>query len=104
MLAKNNLETAEMSQYVGGLQSKLSHMISKGQAGELAKARSLNDVTSDYSARFLALEHESAQAWQASLHAHNIITDVRGNVLRIGLGLYHDEDDIERLCRIAVTL
>lgn len=104
MLAEHGLDTAKMSHHVGGLQSKLANMIASGQAGEFARARQLNDITSGYSARFMALEHEEAQAWKSALHAQNIITDVRGNVLRIGLGLYHDESDIERLCRIVSKL
>jgi hypothetical protein len=28
------------------------------------------------------------------LLAHNVVTDVRGDRLRFGFGLYHDDDDI----------
>ena len=101
MLSEQGLDAKKMSEYVGKLQSRLESMISSGKAGVFGKARQLNDVTAAFSARFLAIEHEEAQAWKAALHAQNIITDVRGNVLRIGLGLYHDQADIERLCRVA---
>ena len=104
MLSEQSLNTKKMSEYVGSLQSRLASIISSGKAGVLGKARQLNDVTADYSARFLALQHEEAQAWKAALHAQNIITDVRGNVLRIGLGLYHDQADIERFCQAAVDI
>ena len=33
--------------------------------------------------------------WYEALMARNCITDVRGDVLRIGLALYHDDDDID---------
>jgi selenocysteine lyase/cysteine desulfurase len=33
--------------------------------------------------------------------AANIITDARDDVLRIGLGLYHDEADIPAFCAAA---
>jgi selenocysteine lyase/cysteine desulfurase len=52
-------------------------------------------------ARFLALRHHKAAEWQAGLLARDCITDVRGDVLRIGLGLYHDEDDLERFAELA---
>jgi selenocysteine lyase/cysteine desulfurase len=39
--------------------------------------------------------------WKAALMANNIITDARDDVLRIGLGLYHDEEDIPALCAAA---
>lgn len=104
MLTEQSLDTAKISDYVGGLQNQLAAAIQNGEAGTLIEARLVNDVTAKDSARFLALEHDKAQVWKAELHAQNIITDVRGNVLRIGLGLYHDEDDIERLCRVAQNL
>jgi len=104
MLTEQGLDTERISQFVGGLQSQLASSIRKGEAGLLGKARLLNNISAEHSARFLALEHENAQSWKAELHAQNIITDVRGDVLRIGLGLYHDAEDIVRLCEASKTL
>ena len=104
MLTEQGLDTERMSQFVGGLQSQLASFIRKGKAGVLGTARLLNNISAEHSARFLALDHENAQSWKAELHAQNIITDVRGDVLRIGLGLYHDAEDIKRLCEAAKTL
>ncbi|MEP3889942.1 MAG: aminotransferase class V-fold PLP-dependent enzyme [Hellea sp.] len=104
MLGREGLAVTAVSDHVGGLQTQLAAAIKNGDAGQLSSARQLNDVTVNRSARFLALEHEKAQAWKAALHEHNIITDVRGNVLRIGLGLYHDAADIQRLCDVAAGL
>lgn len=104
MLGEEGLDVSVMSHYVGGLQTQLASAIKNGEAGPLSFARCLNNISADYSARFLALEHEEAQNWKAALHRHNIITDVRGNVLRIGLGLYHDAADIQRLCHVAANL
>jgi selenocysteine lyase/cysteine desulfurase len=42
--------------------------------------------------------------WYDDLKAKNCITDVRGDVLRIGLGLYHDEDDIAAFAGLARSL
>jgi selenocysteine lyase/cysteine desulfurase len=36
--------------------------------------------------------------------ARNCITDVRGDVLRIGFGLYHDEEDVEAFAALAKAL
>jgi selenocysteine lyase/cysteine desulfurase len=49
-------------------------------------------------ARYIALRDARATAWKAKLMEHDVITDARGDVLRIGLGLYHDEADIDALC------
>jgi selenocysteine lyase/cysteine desulfurase len=48
-------------------------------------------------ARFLALRSPKAAAWKAALEDRDIITDVRGDVLRIGFGLYQDRRDADRL-------
>ncbi len=51
-------------------------------------------------ARFLAFQGDQAGPLQAALDARGIITDVRGDVLRIGFALYHDADDVARLLAI----
>ena len=38
------------------------------------------------------------------LEAHGVITDYRGDIFRIGFGLYHDKDDIERLIGILTKI
>ena len=42
---------------------------------------------------------EAGDIYQALL-ARNVITDYRGDRLRFGFGLYHDEDDVDRLVRV----
>ena len=51
-------------------------------------------------ARFLAFRSPHAQRWYAALKAQNCITDVRGDVLRIGFGIYQDEGDVDRLVQL----
>ena len=45
-----------------------------------------------------------AQRWSAELAAKDCVTDVRGDVLRIGLGLYHDAEDIGAFAALAAGL
>jgi kynureninase len=52
--------------------------------------------------RFLAFRTESAAAITAHLAAKNIIVDHRGDRLRIGFGIYHDEEDARRLARAMI--
>ena len=40
-----------------------------------------------------------AQRWCSELMARDCVTDVRGDVLRIGFGLYQDEEDVDALSR-----
>ena len=52
----------------------------------------------------LAFRTPEAQRWAAELKARNCITDVRGDVLRVGLALYHDEEDIDAFATLATEL
>ena len=97
MLGENGLTTARISHYVRGLQEQLL----AGLAGTvLGDAELLNPVDGAPHARFLAFRSPDAQRWYGALQAKNCITDVRGDVLRIGFGLYQDESDVERLIAI----
>jgi selenocysteine lyase/cysteine desulfurase len=55
-------------------------------------------------ARFLALQSRDAQRWCGELKAAGCVTDVRGDVLRIGLGLYHDASDVDAFVALARSL
>jgi len=99
MLADEGLTTARVSDHVAALQAELLSCIEVGEAGRVSEAQLLNPlVPGRPHARFLALRHRRAQAWKAALMEQGIVTDVRDDVLRIGLGLYHDGGDIEGLC------
>ena len=97
MLAENGLTTARISDHVAGLQHRLLDRI---DATALAEAELLNPPDGRPHARFLAFRSSEAQRWYAELKARNCITDVRGDVLRIGFGIYQDEGDAERLVRL----
>jgi selenocysteine lyase/cysteine desulfurase len=97
MLAENGLTTALISAHVASLQEKLLGAIVDTP---LAEAELLNPLDDAPHARFLAFRSTSAQRWYAELKAQNCITDVRGEVLRIGFGIYLDDEDVERLVRL----
>jgi selenocysteine lyase/cysteine desulfurase len=91
MLAREGLTTAAINAHVAPLRAQLLD-------GFPLQAERINPAAADApQARFLALRSPRAAAWQAALAAEDIITDVRGDVLRIGLGLYQDARDVERL-------
>jgi len=99
MLEENGLCTARISAHCAQLMEQLLGGL-EGTA--LAGAELLNPIDGRPHARFLAFRGGAAQSWYTQLKAMNVITDVRGDVLRIGFGLYQDEDDVERLL-IALT-
>jgi selenocysteine lyase/cysteine desulfurase len=94
ILTENGLSTARISNYVVGLQEQLIAQIG---SSALSEAELLNPLQGQPHARFLAFRHPDAQRWCAELKARNCITDVRGDVIRIGFGIYQDDDDVERL-------
>jgi len=101
MLADNGLTTARISKHVAGLQRLLLDSIGETPLGD---AELLNPLDGPPHARFLAFRSPDAQRWYADLMARNCITDVRGDVLRIGFGIYQDESDLERLIALLAQL
>jgi selenocysteine lyase/cysteine desulfurase len=101
MLADNGLTTARISEHVEALQRLLLDSIGKTPLGG---AELLNPLDGQPHARFLAFRSPDAQRWYAELKARNCITDVRGDVLRIGFGIYQDESDVERLIVLLAQL
>ncbi len=97
MLAREGLTTAAISAHVDGLRARLLAGLGGTPLGE---AEHINADTRP-TARFVALRSSKAAAWQAALLAREAIVDVRGDVLRIGLGLYHDARDVDRFIEIA---
>ncbi|VXC59116.1 class V aminotransferase [Sphingomonas sp. AX6] len=100
MLAREELTTAVTSTHVDDLRTRLVAGLADTP---LARAKHVNAATHPV-ARFIALRSPDAATWQAQLAVENVTVDVRGDVLRIGLGLYHDARDIDRFVEIASNL
>ena len=98
MLAREELDTQAISARLAALRDALCTAIASGDAGALVDAELLRPNATGPQARFISLRHPNATHWKAKLFEHDIITDARDDVLRIGLGLYHDQADIEALC------
>ena len=101
MLSENELDTARISAWVAQLQEQL---LAACRETALGQAELLNPLDGTPHARFLAFRSPHAQRWNEALKARNCITDVRDRVLRIGLGIYHDEEDIDRFAALGAEL
>jgi selenocysteine lyase/cysteine desulfurase len=97
MLAAEGLNTDVIAARTLVLRDKLEAAIGSGAAGVLSDAEILRPNADGPKPRYLALRHPHAAAWASELLRRDVIVDARGDVLRIGLGLYHDEDDIDAL-------
>ncbi len=101
MLGAEGLTTAAISAHVALLQRQLLDAIA-GTA--LGQADLLNPIAAGPHARFLAFRSPKAAAWKDRLEERGCVTDVRGDVLRVGLALYHDEADVQALAALADRL
>jgi selenocysteine lyase/cysteine desulfurase len=97
MLAENGLTTDRISAHVAALQRQLLDGVAAAALGE---AELLNPLDGGPHARFLAFRSPHAQRWYEALKARNCISDVRGDVLRLGFGIYQDAEDVSRLVRL----
>lgn len=94
MLDSEGLTTAIISGHVAALQAQFL------KDDPLPGFKLLNPINAQPHARFLAFRGETALALHDELADQNIVTDVRGDVLRIGFALYHDREDVARLVKI----
>jgi len=101
MLKENGITTARVAARIANLQTQMLEAI---RDTALGAADLLNPVDGGPHARFLAFRTPDAQRWCAELDAKGCITDVRGDVLRIGFGLYHDEEDVDTFAALAKEL
>jgi selenocysteine lyase/cysteine desulfurase len=97
MLEENGLTTARVSAHTAALQERLLASVGNTLLGQ---AELLNPLDGRPHARFLAFRSHGAQGWYEQLKVRNCITDVRGDVLRIGFGIYQDEADVDRLVEL----
>ena len=101
MLNENGIATGRVAARLSNLQQQMLEAISGTVLGE---AELLNPLGGGRHARFLAFRDARAQHWCSELMAKQCVTDVRGDVLRVGFGLYHDEEDVERFAALAAQL
>lgn len=53
---------------------------------------------------FLTFKTEEAEHYYRALHDRQVVTDYRGDRLRIGFGIYHSERDVDRLLEVIDSL
>lgn len=90
MLRTEGLDTAAISAHCDRLKA---HFLASDPLPGLT-------LLSQHSARFLALQGAEAPALHTMLDQRGVVTDLRGDVLRIGFGLYQDEADVDALLAI----
>ena len=85
---------AEAHARAGAMQALFVAAMDRANITGLTSAALIVPDGSPNRGNFLAYRSDFAAAQQKRLEAAGIVTDVRGDVLRIGFGLYHDPDDV----------
>jgi selenocysteine lyase/cysteine desulfurase len=93
MLAAEAITTAVANAHVAALRQAL---LTELATTPFADAKLINPPGQGPQARFLAFRSPHAAAWAEALLARDVIVDVRGDILRVGVGLYQDLEDIAR--------
>jgi len=94
MLAAEGITIAVANAHLAALREAL---LAELAATPLAAAKLVNPPGPGPQARFLAFHSPHAAAWAEALLARDVIVDLRGDILRVGFGLYQDLEDIARL-------
>lgn len=92
MLAAQNIDVPIIHDHILQLQDDFLKAANTEALGTL-----ITPVNTKQRGHFLTFETEKAHGIHTGLLEHNVITDVRGNRLRFGFGLYHDIADIKAL-------
>jgi len=96
-LESEGLGPGEIHQHVKGLQSLFLDSV-EPLPGRLIPSHGLDR------GNFLTFESGLAGKHYRQLHDQGVVTDYRGDRLRIGFGIYHNEDDVRRLAEIVTSL
>ena len=96
MLSAEGLSIADLHAHSTELQNRFLAHVERGDAGALE----LSNLVPGQGTRrgnFLTFRRADAQSLFERYKAARIITDVRGDRLRFGFGLYHRAEDVDRL-------
>jgi kynureninase len=96
-LATEAIDAALIHAHAVALQAQFMAAMASQGVGPFAAERLVVPLSEAARGNFLAFEHPEAAQWYRRLHAAGIVTDVRGSRLRLGFGLYHTSNDVERL-------
>ncbi|MEA1902278.1 MAG: aminotransferase class V-fold PLP-dependent enzyme [Actinomycetota bacterium] len=91
-LEEEGIDTATISSHVASLQDRF--LATGVEPGELVPPRDLGR------GNFLTFRTPDASTADEALRDRRVITDHRGDRLRIGFGIYQDESDVDRLSAV----
>ncbi|MDJ1159714.1 aminotransferase [Chelatococcus sp. SYSU_G07232] len=97
LLAVEGLDGAIIHAHAVALQERFMAAVSGLPGGPFTPERLVVPMSEAARGNFLTFALPDAEGWYRRLHAAGIVTDVRGDRLRLGFGLYHAAEDVDRL-------
>ena len=94
---------ADIHERVHALQRRFVEQLRALELAALGPEHLVVPITEPSRGHFLTFRTDHAARIYRALLDRNVITDHRGNRLRFGFGLYHDEEDVDRLCTVLTT-
>jgi kynureninase len=91
------IDAARVHAHARALQARFMAAMAERPLGPFAAENLVVPLSEPSRGNFLTFAHPEADAWYQRLHAANVVTDVRGDRLRLGFGLYQTGDDVDRL-------
>ena len=98
LLNRLGLTVANIHAHAHGLQRQFIERLDGLNLAALHSRQLVVSIDQPWRGNFLTFRTADAAALYRALLAADIIADYRGDRLRFGFGLYHDADDVERLC------
>ena len=98
LLAQLGLSVGDVHRYVGTLQEHFLDTVGDRDLPAVNPATLLPDRSWSERGHFLTFQVPEAATVYQGLHDREVITDYRGDRLRLGFGLYQDGGDVEELC------
>lgn len=93
-----SVSVADIHAHAHALQTRFIEGLEKKSTRALSPSHLTVPISEPSRGNFLTFRTPQAAAIRTALLAREVTVDVRGESLRVGFGLYHDEDDVERLC------
>jgi selenocysteine lyase/cysteine desulfurase len=97
LLARLRLDIAEIHRHAHRLQAAFARELTATTSALLHPDRLVVPIANRDRGNFLTFRTDSAGDLHRRLLAAGIVTDYRGDRLRFGFGIYHDDEDIDRL-------
>jgi selenocysteine lyase/cysteine desulfurase len=96
LLEREGIDAARVRAHVRSLQHAFVRELAKHPRLPVSEADLVLPLSEDRRGQFLAFRTDDAQVVQKRLEAANVVTDARGDRLRFGFAIYHDEEDVVR--------